>query len=132
MNKARVLTAVVFLLAAGFWLAAAQTNYGPATRSESPSLIAQSDVQRIDVKASRYQFTPGTIRVKAGVPVELHIVSTDGPHGFALPALKINERLDPGKEVVVTFTAQAGTYPFRCSVLCGTGHLGMKGELVVE
>ena len=38
-----------------------------------------------------------------------------------------------GKEVVVRFTAaQAGRYPFRCSVMCGSGHLDMKGELIVE
>ena len=132
MNKARVLIAAAFLLSAGAWLATAQGNSAPATSTDSPSLIAQADVQRIDVKASRFQFSPDTIRVKAGVPVELHIVSTDGVHGFAVPALKINERLDAGAEVVVKFTAPAGKYPFRCSVMCGSGHLGMKGELIVE
>ena len=132
MNKARVLIAAAFLLSAGAWLATAQGNSAPATSTDSPNLIAQADVQRIDVKASRFQFSPDTIRVKAGVPVELHIVSTDGVHGFAVPALKINERLDAGAEVVVKFTAPAGKYPFRCSVMCGSGHLGMKGELIVE
>jgi heme/copper-type cytochrome/quinol oxidase subunit 2 len=89
--------------------------------------------QRIELKASNFQFSPGTVRVKAGVPVELHVVSTEGIHGLAIPDLKINQRLDQGKEVVVSFTPdRPGRYPFRCSVPCGTGHLAMKGELIVE
>jgi heme/copper-type cytochrome/quinol oxidase subunit 2 len=95
--------------------------------------VSQTQAVRIDVKASKYEFSPGTIRVKAGTPLELHIVSTDVVHGFAIPALKINERLEPSKEVVVSFTPdQAGKYPFRCSVFCGSGHADMRGELIVE
>ena len=98
-----------------------------------PFKVSQAAVQRIDMKASKFAFSPSSLRVKAGVPVELHIVSTDVTHGIAIPALNINERLDRGKEVVVTFTpAQAGKYPFRCSVMCGPGHQDMKGELIVE
>jgi cytochrome c oxidase subunit 2 len=132
MSRARVLIAAAFLLAAGAWLAAAQSNDASSMSGQAPSLIAQAGVQRVDVKASRYQFTPNIIRLKAGVPVELHLMSTDVVHGFDVPALKINRRLVPGKEVVVDFTAKAGTYPFHCSVYCGPGHREMKGELIVE
>jgi heme/copper-type cytochrome/quinol oxidase subunit 2 len=95
--------------------------------------VSQPQAVRIDVKASKFAFSPGTIRVKAGTPVQLHIVSTDVLHGFAIPALDIKERLDPGKEVVVSFTPEkSGKYPFRCSVFCGAGHADMHGELIVE
>jgi len=95
--------------------------------------FAVTQAVRIDMKASKFQFTPGTIRVKAGTPVELHITSTDVVHGFAIGALKINEKLEPNKEVVVSFTAdKAGSYPFKCSVFCGSGHSDMHGELIVE
>ena len=98
-----------------------------------PFKVSQATVQRIDLKASRFSFSPNSLRVKAGVPVELHIVSTDGTHGLAIPALDIKQQLDQGKETVVSFTpTKAGQYPFRCSVICGSGHLGMKGELIVE
>ncbi len=124
MKTVRLL-AIAILLSGGLWVAAAQDNSAP--------LVAQSTVQKIEMKASRFQFTPSTIRVKAGVPVQLSIVSTDGVHGLAIPGLNINERLDPGKQVVVNFTpAKAGRYPFLCSVLCGSGHADMKGELIVE
>ena len=125
MKRVTVLIAIAFLLSAGLWVAAAQDNNAP--------IVAQSTVQKLEMKASRFQFTPNTLRVKAGVPVQLTIMSTDGIHGLAIPALNINERLEQGKEVVVNFTpAKAGRYPFRCSVLCGAGHLDMKGELIVE
>jgi len=98
-----------------------------------PFMVTQAMAQRIDLKASRFSFSPSTLDVKAGVPVELHIVSTDGTHGLAIPALDIKQQLDQGKETVVSFTpTKAGQYPFRCSVICGSGHLGMKGELIVE
>lgn len=98
-----------------------------------PFSVGQAQAVRIDLKASKWAFSPGTIRVKAGTPVELHIVSTDGIHGLAIPALKIDERLPLRKEVVVGFTpTQAGRYPFLCSVMCGPGHSDMRGELIVE
>jgi heme/copper-type cytochrome/quinol oxidase subunit 2 len=98
-----------------------------------PFQAGQAAVQRIDLKATKFAFTPGSVRVKAGVPVELHVVSTDGSHGIAIPAWKINEPLPAGKEVVIRFTPdQAGKYPFRCSVFCGSGHSDMRGEFIVE
>jgi cytochrome c oxidase subunit 2 len=123
--KAVKVMALVFLLSAGLWVAAAQENSAPS--------VAQSTVQKIEMKASRLQFTPNVVQVKAGVPVQLRVVSTDVIHGIAIPDLKINERLDPGKEVVINFTpSRAGRYPFRCSVFCGAGHADMTGELIVE
>ncbi len=95
--------------------------------------MSQDPVQRIDMKASKWAFAPSSLRVKAGVPVELHIVSTEGIHGLAIPGQNINQRLEMGREVVVSFTpTKAGSYPFRCSVMCGQGHADMKGELIVE
>jgi heme/copper-type cytochrome/quinol oxidase subunit 2 len=98
-----------------------------------PFSVSKAQAMRIDIHASKFQFTPGTVRVKAGTPVELRITSTDVTHGFAIEALNINERLEQGKEVVVSLTpTQPGSYPFRCSVFCGPGHSDMHGELIVE
>ncbi len=95
--------------------------------------VADTQAVRIDLAARRFEFTPGVVRVKAGTPVELHIVSEDGTHGFAIQALGINEKLEKGREVVVRFTpAKAGTYAFFCSMFCGPGHRDMHGELIVE
>ncbi len=94
---------------------------------------AEGGLAVIQMKARRYEFVPNVIRVRAGAQVELHIVSQDVTHGFALRGLGVNERINPGRETVVRFTApQAGRYTFACSVFCGSGHRGMTGELIVE
>jgi heme/copper-type cytochrome/quinol oxidase subunit 2 len=121
MRRAKILMAMGALLVAGGMLA------------NLPIAAAQGQTVRINMKASQYKFTPDTIRVKAGTQVEVHLVSTDVPHGFAIQALNVNVTVVPGKETVVRFTpAKAGTYPFICSVVCGPGHLDMKGQLIVE
>ena len=121
MRIVKVLMALGVLLVAGGLL------------GNLPMAAAQGQVLRIDIKAKQYSYSPDTIRVKAGTPVELHIVSMDVPHGFAIQALNVNAVVVPGKETVVRFTPnKAGSYPFVCSVVCGPGHLDMKGTLIVE
>ena len=100
-----------------------------------PSDIDRQNVskQSIDVTAERYKFTPEIIRVKAGTLVTLRIKSIDGTHGFRLNAFGIDERLDENELKVVEFYAsEKGEYGSRCSHLCGIGHLGMTGKLIVE
>ena len=86
----------------------------------------------IRVVASNFQFEPVSIRVTAGEPVRLVIRSSDGTHGFAIAALKIDALVGKGGEaVVVEFTAPApGTYEVACSEFCGRGHGHMKAALV--
>jgi heme/copper-type cytochrome/quinol oxidase subunit 2 len=94
--------------------------------------VGESQAVRIDMKAMKFRFTPDTIRVKAGTPVELHIVSQDTTHGIRIEGLQINEKLKVGEETVVRFTpTETGRYDFACSVFCGSGHRSMRGELIV-
>lgn len=91
------------------------------------------EVKEFDVIAKQWDFVPSTITVGKGDTVKLSVKSIDVTHGFALPEFGINERLEPNKEVVVEFVAgKSGTFPFYCSVPCGSGHGGMRGELVVK
>ncbi|MBI2647235.1 cupredoxin domain-containing protein, partial [Candidatus Woesearchaeota archaeon] len=81
----------------------------------------------------QFSFEPSTIEVNKGDKVRLIVTSVDVPHGFAIPEYDINERLDPGKEVVIEFTAnKQGTFTVFCSVFCGSGHSGMKGKIIVK
>ena len=83
--------------------------------------------------AKKYEFDPGTIRVKKGDHVKLVITALDHDHGFKLDDFNINQKILKGTTVVVEFTAdKAGTFQFRCSNVCGIGHRSMKGTLVVE
>ena len=93
---------------------------------------ADRPVHEIRITASRYAFEPATIHVNAGEPVRVAIRSTDGVHGFSIPALKIDVQVPKGGDpVAVEFTAPAaGRYDIACSEFCGSGHGHMKAALV--
>ncbi|MGA7161765.1 MAG: cupredoxin domain-containing protein [Bacteroidota bacterium] len=87
----------------------------------------------VNVTAESYKFTPEVIRVNAGTLVTLKIKSIEGTHGFQLGAFGIDERLDENELKLIEFYAsKKGEYRFRCSHLCGIGHLGMTGKVIVE
>jgi heme/copper-type cytochrome/quinol oxidase subunit 2 len=94
--------------------------------------VAQQPVHEIQIVAGKFQFEPATIQVTAGEPVRLVIRSKDGAHGFAIPAMKIDERIPGGgKPVTVEFIApDQGEYDIACSEFCGSGHGHMRAALV--
>lgn len=99
------------------------------TAPAAPSL----GVVEIDMTAKKWEFTPSTITVKEGSEVKLNIRSVDVTHGFRIAEFGVSETLSPGKTVTVEFTAdKKGTFSFFCTVFCGSGHSGMRGQLVVE
>jgi cytochrome c oxidase subunit 2 len=89
--------------------------------------------QKITVTAKKYEFTPSTIEVKAGTPVEITFQSEDTKHGFECKELGIEKVVfDKDKPETVTFTPEKpGTYEFKCAKFCGMGHGKMKGSIVV-
>jgi cytochrome c oxidase subunit 2 len=90
-------------------------------------------VHEIQVTLRKYEFSPGSLRVKKGEQVRLVMTAVDHEHGFKLDDFNINKKIPQGTTVIVEFTAdKAGTFQFRCSSVCGLGHRGMKGTLVVE
>ncbi len=87
----------------------------------------------IKMTAKDFAFMPGEVRVKLGQKVRLIVTSTDVLHGIAIPAFNVHADLPVGVATTVEFTAdQKGSFPFFCSVFCGSGHRGMKGMLIVE
>ncbi|MHC4536380.1 MAG: fibronectin type III domain-containing protein [Planctomycetota bacterium] len=93
----------------------------------------KESTSRINLTARQWQFSPATIRVAKGDKVILTLQSVDVAHGFGLSAFRINENLNPGKEVTVEFTAnKKGEYTFVCTIACGAGHGDMTGKLIVE
>ncbi len=97
-------------------------------------LLQAQEPQRITVTAKKYEFTPSTIEVKAGQPVEITFQSEDTKHGFECKELGIEKIVfDKDKPETVTFTPEkAGTYEFKCAKFCGMGHSKMKGSIVVS
>ena len=90
-------------------------------------------VHEIRVTLRKYEFSPGSLRVRKGEQVKLVMTAADHDHGFKLDDFNINQKIPKGTTVVVEFTAdKAGSFQFRCSSVCGIGHRNMKGTLVVE
>jgi cytochrome c oxidase subunit 2 len=97
-----------------------------------PSGKLVDGVRVVNVQAKRYEFIPDPIVVRSGEKVRVKLTSLDVTHGFALPAYKINVRVEPHKVSTAEFTAgKEGAYPIHCSVFCGWGHPFMKATLVV-
>lgn len=93
------------------------------------------EVKEFDMTAKKWEFSPNTITVNKGDTVILHIKSIDVNHGFAFPSgfNDINVTLRPGETVDVEFVAdQEGTFMFVCSIICGSGHSRMIGQLIVK
>jgi cytochrome c oxidase subunit 2 len=76
---------------------------------------------------------PDTLTAEAGIPLELHLISDDVMHGFAVgqtgwPAVDVN----PGQMTELTLTfAQPGTYTYYCTRWCGPNHWRMRGTIEV-
>tara|TARA_B100000315_G_C14119158_1_gene381719 strand:- start:58 stop:441 length:384 start_codon:yes stop_codon:yes gene_type:complete len=107
------------------------------THAEEPDYETEAggtgEVKEFDIIARSWEFVPDTIEVNLGDKVELHIESIDVTHGFRLPEFNINERLEPYQGVDVEFIAdKKGIFSFSCSVPCGSGHGGMRGQLIVK
>jgi cytochrome c oxidase subunit 2 len=71
------------------------------------------------------------------VPVDRNVVidlsSKDVIHNFALPSMRIAQDAIPGEMIPMWFKpVKTGTYEVVCGQLCGLGHYGMKGSLVVD
>jgi cytochrome c oxidase subunit II len=100
----------------------------------SPAIATQATEPRtIQVVTKRFAFEPAVIEVVEGEKVVLLVSSADGPHGFAIAKLRIDKEVPRGPEVVkIELTPkEVGEFPILCSVLCGEGHLEMKGTLTV-
>jgi cytochrome c oxidase subunit 2 len=97
----------------------------------TPTYAGPPDTVR-QIVMKKWEIDPGRIEVPQGARVELVVTSTDIEHGIAVPGLGINEPVQPEHPAVIRFLAQTpGTYPMRCSVLCGRGHDQMTGAIVI-
>lgn len=78
-------------------------------------------------------WTPDTLRVAAGEPLTLNLISDDVYHGFAV-GHSDGAPLDlpPGQNVSATLIfPNPGTYTFYCTRWCGPNHWRMRGEIEV-
>jgi len=97
------------------------------------SSYERAPARHIRVTAHKYAFEPAVIHVKQGEPVELEISTLDVQHGFEVNGLGVDESVQKGRPAIVTFTPQQkGEYRMNCDIICGPGHDGMEGKIVVD
>jgi cytochrome c oxidase subunit 2 len=77
--------------------------------------------------------TLSELHVPVDRPVIIELSSRDVIHDFFLPDMRIAADAIPGSLIPMWFTPiKTGTYEVICGQLCGLGHSGMKGTLVVD
>jgi cytochrome c oxidase subunit 2 len=75
----------------------------------------------------------GELHVPVDKPVIVEVSSKDVIHNFALPHMRTAQDAIPGSIIPLNFKPiKTGTYEIVCGQLCGLGHYGMKGSLVVD
>ncbi len=86
----------------------------------------------IKITAKKFNYTPGEIKLKKGVPVILEFRTQDVLMGFNLPDFNARADIVPGKTTRLRLVPdKTGTFVFLCDVFCGSGHEEMNGKLVV-
>ena len=105
------------------------------TVSVEPNPTTQSapEVKEFTIRAFKFGFEPNVIEVNKGDTVRITAYASDGSHGLAISEFGVNLRLPDSRPREVEFVAdKAGTFTFRCSVVCGSGHGRMTGTLIVN
>jgi len=75
----------------------------------------------------------GELHVPVNRPVIIELSSKDVIHNFALPHMRMAQDAIPGQIIPMWFKPiKTGNYEVVCGQLCGLGHYGMKGMLVVD
>jgi cytochrome c oxidase subunit II len=115
-----------------------------------PALAPNDSVQVIEVTAKKYEYSLNPIHVKSGSKIQLKITAVDHDHGFSISTVPDGSKsygsddllfsspqqcwqLKEGETTTIEFLARTpGTYSFKCCHVCGLGHRGMKGQLVVD
>ena len=86
----------------------------------------------IKITAKKFNYTPGEVTLKKGVPVILEFRSQDVLMGFNLPDFNARADIVPGKVTRLRLVPdKTGTFVFLCDIFCGTGHEEMNGKITV-
>jgi cytochrome c oxidase subunit 2 len=115
-----------------FHLPGADGQFG----SRKIDLVSNSNALGIDPNdpSGRDDIQTGNeLHVPVNRPVIIELSSKDVIHNFCLPNMRIAADAIPGSLIPMWFKPlKTGTYEIICGQLCGLGHYGMKGTLVVD
>jgi len=87
-------------------------------------------VQRVALSFGNFNYSPDTIRVKRGIPVEI-AADLNRLRGcfstFAIPELNVWKQFTPADAKVAFTPSRAGTFKFSCAMGMGAGRLIVEG-----
>jgi cytochrome c oxidase subunit 2 len=82
--------------------------------------------------ASKDDIVSASLKIPAGMPIKLKMVSRDVIHNFFVRELRVKQDIVPGMEIPLSFQADTiGVYEVPCSELCGLGHFQMRTTMQV-
>jgi len=64
----------------------------------------------VDIVISNWRMQPDTIKIKAGEPVNLKVISIEMPFDIRIEGLDIKDYVEPGKTTTITINASPGQY----------------------
>lgn len=74
----------------------------------------------------------GELHVPVNKPVHVTLTSKDVIHSFFIPHARLKQDAMPGRNTPLWFEiVEPGEYPWPCAELCGFGHTGMQGKVMV-
>ena len=113
-------------------IAAAAAVIGLGGVGHVAALLAAPRAKVIKIVAKRFDYSPGHLTLKKGVPVILEFTTRDVLMGFNLPDFNLRADIVPDKATRVRFVPdKTGTFTFVCDIFCGTGHERMQGSITV-
>jgi len=77
--------------------------------------------------------TDNELHVPVGKVIHVLLSSKDVIHSFFLPHFRLKQDAVPGRQIPVWFEAtRTGEFEIPCAELCGFGHSGMNGKVLVH
>lgn len=114
------------------WIKYAVLLAAAAAAGAALAAATQPSERVVRITASKFRYDPPKVTLKRGEPVVLELTTSDRSHGFKLPELGIDVKIEPGETGMVRVRPEtAGTFSFVCDVFCGSSHEEMEGEIVV-
>lgn len=95
-------------------------------------------VTEVDVTALQFTYSPEEVVLLVGRPYRVVFRSADTTHGVGgLSALGLScpSGVTPERACTLEITptaGQVGTYPYACTIFCGSGHGSMNGRIVIR
>lgn len=127
------LLGIIILLAVLIFQSNKSVNERKSEISSEAVKSPSENIREIQITAKQFSFSPNQIRLKLNEQVRFRITTEDVTHGFSLPDFGIDQVIEPGRETIVDFHAsRKGTFSYVCSIICGTGHSGMRGTIIIE